>query len=359
MPWLLSQFLNKDYFVKIWHSSPLFRIATALALVFIVTFSLHSLRIPGSTAADYPCSSASSERVNINIVSGESGSSIAASLEAAGVVKSAEAYFRVAVGNPESQKVAPGNHEIDRGICATQALEQLLDASRISGLINILEGAWLSEIIPQFYSAKMTKADVASAIRNVVKPKGFTTLEGLLFPAQYSFEEGTLALQAMESMVDRAEKEMRKAGFYSSKERFTPQQLLIIASLIQAEGNTQDFTKISQVIRNRLTKGMPLQFDSTVHYVKKARGNIFLSTQSTLINSPYNTYKRYGLPPGPINNPGADALRAAVSPEPGDWLFFITVAPSDTRFTSDINEFNNWKIEYKKNLRAGKFRSDK
>ena len=359
MPWLLLQFLNKGCSVKIWHRSPLFRIATALALVFTVTFSLHSLRIPGSTAADYPCSSASTERVNINIVSGESGSSIAVSLEAAGVVKSAEAYFRVAVGNSQSQKVAPGNHEIDLGICATKALEQLLDASRITGLISIFEGAWLSEIIPQFYSAKMTKADVASAIRNVAKPKGFTSIEGLLFPAQYSFEEGTLALPAIQSMVDRAEKEMRRAGFYSSKEKFTPQQFLIIASLVQAEGNTQDFTKISQVIRNRLTKGMPLQFDSTVHYVKKSRGSVFLSTQSTLINSPYNTYKRYGLPPGPINNPGADALRAAVNPELGDWLFFITVAPSDTRFTSDINEFNNWKIEYKKNLRAGKFRSDK
>ena len=92
---------------------------------------------------------------------------------------------------------------------------------------------------------------------------------------------------------------------------------------------------------------------------RKTRGSIFLSTQSTLLNSPYNTYRKYGLPPGPINNPGADALRAAVNPTPGDWLYFITVAPFDTRFTSDINQFNDWKVEYKKNLRAGKFRSEK
>ncbi len=134
--------------------------------------------------------------------------------------------------------------------------------------------------------------------------------------------------------------------------------MLIIASLVQAEGNTEDFAKISQVIRNRLTKGMPLQFDSTVHYVKKTRGSIFLSTQSTLLNSPYNTYRKYGLPPGPINNPGSDAMRAAVNPTPGDWLYFITVAPFDTRYTSDISQFNDWKVEYKKNLRAGKFRSN-
>jgi UPF0755 protein len=104
---------------------------------------------------------------------------------------------------------------------------------------------------------------------------------------------------------------------------------------------------------------MPLQFDSTVHYIKKLRGNIFLSTQSTLISSPYNSYKRYGLPPGPINNPGLSAMRAAMNPKPGNWIYFITVAPSDTRFTDNLDEFNAWKVEYKKNLRAGLFGSSR
>jgi UPF0755 protein len=150
---------------------------------------------------------------------------------------------------------------------------------------------------------------------------------------------------------------MNAAGFYKGNQKFTPQQLLTIASLIQAEGKLQDFTKISQVIRNRLVKGMPLQFDSTVHYVKKSRGNIFLSTQGTLINSPYNTYRKYGLPPGPINSPGRQAMNATLNPEPGNWLYFITVAPSDTRFTDNLEQFNTWKSEYKKNLRNGLFRS--
>jgi UPF0755 protein len=158
-------------------------------------------------------------------------------------------------------------------------------------------------------------------------------------------------------MVSRANEEMLSAGFYESREKFTPAQFLTIASLIQAEGKLQDFTKISQVIRNRLVKGMPLQFDSTIHYVKKSRGNIFLSTQGTLINSPYNTYRKYGLPPGPINNPGRQAMNAALNPEPGNWLYFITVAPSDTRFTDNLEQFNIWKLEYKKNLRNGLFRS--
>ena len=345
--------------MKLWSNSPVFRALVSLGLVGVVTFSLHFLRVPGSSAPDFPCGSPSQTRANINIAAGESGSEIAQSLFEAGVVKSPESYFRVAVGDPRSQKVAPGNHEIDLNLCASEALNQLLDSSRITGLINIFEGAWLSEILPQFYAANFSKSDVSSALNKVVKPSGFSSIEGLLFPAQYSFATDTSAKVALQSMINRAAKEMNAAGFFSSKEKFTPQQLLIIASLVQAEGNTEDFAKISQVIRNRLVKGMPLQFDSTVHYVKKTRGSIFLSTQSTLLNSPYNTYRKYGLPPGPINNPGADALRAAVNPTPGDWLYFITVAPFDTRFTSDINQFNDWKVEYKKNLRAGKFRSEK
>jgi UPF0755 protein len=100
---------------------------------------------------------------------------------------------------------------------------------------------------------------------------------------------------------------------------------------------------------------MPLQMDSTVHYIESKRGDIFLSTKSTLVNSPFNTYRRTGLPPAPIGNPGRNAMLAAVSPTPGDWLYFITVAPGDTRFTKSFDEFNSWKLIYKANLRAGKF----
>ena len=175
--------------------------------------------------------------------------------------------------------------------------------------------------------------------------------------AQYSFDTSTAVSTIIEEMVLRSEREMKSAGIFTSKEKYTPAQLLTIASLVQAEGDQQDFAKISQVVRNRLVKGMPLQFDSTVHYVKESRGSVFLSTESTLLNSPYNTYRRYGLPPGPINNPGSKAMYAATHPETGPWLFFITVAPGDTRFTESIDEFNNWKVLYKKNLRAGKFGS--
>lgn len=336
----------------------LVRVTFGLLLGALFTVGVHALRTGPNTAPDYACVENGPEVV-VHIPSGASGVEMARALFRSGVVKSSESYFRIAVGDPRSSQVAPGDHRLTAKNCSRNVLVQLLDSKRIVGLINIKEGMWLSEILPQMTSAGFSANDLSSALKQVKKPKGFTTLEGLLFPAQYSFDKETTALEAFSSMVDRSELEMREAGFFAGQSKFSPQELLIIASLLQAEGTKNDFTKISQVIRNRLRVGMPLQFDSTVHYIKKSRGNIFLSTQGTMINSPYNTYRKYGLPPGPINNPGQDAMKAALNPEPGDWLYFITVAPSDTRFTDNLTEFNRWKVEYKKNLRNGLFRSGK
>jgi UPF0755 protein len=110
------------------------------------------------------------------------------------------------------------------------------------------------------------------------------------------------------------------------------------------------------VIYNRLAIDMPLQMDSTVHFIMNVRGDIFLSRNSTKLKSPYNTYQRYGLPPGPIGSPGSAAMEASLNPVVGDWLYFITVAPGDTRFTSNFDQFNTWKALYIKNRNAGAFK---
>jgi UPF0755 protein len=334
-------------------------VGLACVAVFVLTFGLYVVRNLDSSAPDFSCAAKSEEEVLIKVDAGEAGSSIGASLAKAGVIKSSEAYFRLAVADARAALVAPGTHRLQKNLCVADSLEQLLDSKRIVGLINISEGMWVSEVLPQMYASGFTQEAVKSALKTLNKPRGFDQIEGLLFPAQYSFAQSTSASDALSAMISRSEKEMRSAGFYSSNTGYTPTQLLVIASLIQAEGGERDFTKVSQVVRNRLKKGMPLQFDSTVHYVMQSRGSIFLSTKSTLLTSSYNTYRKYGLPPGPINNPGSAAMRAAVTPLQGDWLYFITVAPGDTRFTADLEEFNKWKYEYKKNLRAGKFRSQK
>ena len=311
-----------------------------------------------TVAPDFPTNMmiADQSEVVIDIPNGSTGSEIAQLLFENEVIKSSEAFFRVAVGDKRSEKIAPGNHRISQNISALQALEQLLDADRIPNLIRVIEGGWKSEVVTELVAYGFNKQEINKALAQVVLPKGFTDSEGLLFPAQYSFAKGTSALQAVQAMVDRFTAEPVAQQLLMGDDKFTASELLTIASIVQAEGGEKDFAKVSQVIRNRLKIGMPLQMDATVHFVKKLRGQIFLSSQSTLINSPYNTYKKYGLPPGPIGSPGVAAMTAALQPASGDWLYFVTVAPGDTRFTNSFDEFNTWKALYVKNRKAGAFK---
>jgi len=335
---------------------PLFRVTAALIASVLVIYLLSIIKSGPNTAADFDCSSDPGQQsASIDVASGETGLEIARELFEKDVTASSEVFFRLAVTDPKAALIAPGVHIIDTQICAQTALEQLLDSKRIAGLIAVAEGAWVSEVKKLFTKAGYPQDEVKAAFANADVPKPFTRLEGLLFPAQYSFAQGTEADVALKEMIARGLAEVVKAGFLLESSKYSPQQLLTIASIIQAEGGDGDFTKVSRVIYNRLRIGMPLQMDSTVHFIMESRGNIFLSTKSTMINSPYNTYRKYGLPPGPIGNPGREAMKAALSPAPGDWLYFITVAPQDTRFTNSLEEFNTWKAIYKKNLRAGKF----
>lgn len=335
------------------------RTSRVLIFLFIsaiaVLATVYLLRPGIASAPDFDCGSTSKKTVLIDVGAGESGDSIARDLFAAGVTKSSAAFFRVAVGDERSARIAPGVHKIEVELCAQEALEQLLDSARISNLLSVIEGAWNSEIKNSLVEIGFKRDAIDRAFSSAELPQGYWNLEGLLFPAQYSFDSATAVVDVLSAMISRGERERELSGISDGEGKFSPQELLIIASLVQAEGDEQDFTKISQVVRNRLKIGMPLQFDSTVHYIKGVRGSVFLSTKSTLINSPYNTYKRYGLPPGPINNPGAAAMYAAAHPTSGDWLYFITVAPGDTRFTRSYDEFGGWKVLYKKNLRDGKF----
>ncbi|NDB50497.1 MAG: endolytic transglycosylase MltG, partial [Actinobacteria bacterium] len=138
-------------------------------------------------------------------------------------------------------------------------------------------------------------------------------------------------------------------------EGFSRRDLLIISSLVESEGTPDVFAKVARVIYNRLDKGMKLQFDSTVHYIFDRRGEIALSLKDTQVQNRYNTFVYEGLPPGPIGSPTRAAIEATLNPADGDWLYFVTVLPNETRFTSSYDEFLRFKAEYKRNYANGAF----
>jgi len=337
--------------------SSLKRLVAAGLVIALFTFSLFLVRSQSSSAPDFNEVQSVQDlpEVIVEIPNGATGSQIATILFDSGIVKSSQAYFRVAVGDARSQKVAPGSHRMTLKISARQALDQLLDPDRIPNLIRVAEGAWKSEVEKAFITFGFTKQEVSKAFSSLKLPQGFSKSEGLIFPAQYSFPQGTSAQVAAQSMIDRFSEDPYGRKLLQGNKDFSAQQLLTIASIVQAESTNEDFSKVARVIYNRLKIGMPLQMDSTVHYIMQARGDIFLSRKSTTLNSPYNTYKKFGLPPGPISSPSSDAIKATLEPIQGDWLYFITVAPGDTRFTASFDEFSSWKVEYTKNRKAGAF----
>ena len=337
--------------------SSLKRLIGAGLVILLFTFSLFLMRSQSSSAPDFNDAQSVQDlpEVIVEIPNGATGSQIATILFDSGIVKSSQAYFRVAVGDARSQKVAPGSHRMTLKISARQALDQLLDPDRIPNLIRVAEGAWKSEVEKAFITYGFTQQEVKKAFSLLKLPKGFSKSEGLIFPAQYSFPQGTSAQAAAQSMIDRFSDDPYGRKLLQGNKDFSAQQLLTIASIVQAESTNEDFSKVARVIYNRLKIGMPLQMDSTVHFIMQARGDIFLSRKSTTLNSPYNTYRKFGLPPGPISSPSSDAIKATLEPIQGDWLYFITVAPGDTRFTASFDEFSSWKVEYTKNRKAGAF----
>ena len=164
--------------------------------------------------------------------------------------------------------------------------------------------------------------------------------EGYLFPATYPLGKKATPESLLSFMVDTANKKFNGAPIAAGAQRnaMNVYQAVTVASIVQAEAATkQDMGKVARVIFNRLERGMPLQMDSTINYALN-RSTLDTTQQDTRLDSPYNSYQRMGLPPTPIANPGEEAMRAAINPTPGDWLYFVTVKPGDTRFTASYEE---------------------
>ncbi|MFZ3572042.1 endolytic transglycosylase MltG [Streptomyces sp. BH097] len=229
-----------------------------------------------------------------------------------------------------------------------------------SRVLTIPEG-WRSG---QVYEAVDKALDVPAGTTKKAAPKAHLKLpgdaggnaEGYLFPATYPLDSGSTPQSVLSYMVDTANKRFGGSGTTAGAERnaVNPYQRVIIASIVQAEAdNKEDMGRVARVIYNRLDHDMPLQMDSTINYAL-GRSTLDTTHDDTKINNPYNTYARKGLPPTPIGNPGEQAMRAASSPASGDWLYFVTVKPGDTRFTADLAVQEKNVAEFNKNQAKAK-----
>jgi len=325
-------------------------VAGGSAWLFAVRPMMASLNAPD----DYPGPGTGS--VAVRIPPGATGTDIATLLQQSGVVKTAKAYRAVAADNPNSGNIQPGTYALKQHMTSQAALQALLDpTSRLVKKLTIPEGSRLKDILAKMVSdLGMKQADVQAAAKDTsalglpAEAKG--NLEGYLFPSTYAVEPGTSAEDLLREMVDHTLGQLEGLGVPAKDVH----RVLTLSSLVQAEGrHPADMGKIARVLVNRLAKKQPLQLDTTVHY---ALGKFTVATTEaeTRVKSPYNTYIHLGLPPGPIGSPGLVAIKAALKPTPGPWMYFVATNPStgETGFAVTEAEFAKLKAQYETWQRA-------
>ncbi|MBW1604148.1 endolytic transglycosylase MltG [Streptomyces sp. JJ66] len=299
-----------------------------------------------ASAPDY--SGTGTGEVTVEIPQGAIAADMAKILAGEDVVKSEAAFIEASDENKASRSIQPGIYTLRKQMSAAEAIKLMLDPASQTGLI-IPEGLRATQIYQlideQTGSPEGTTEELAQSADLGLPAWAGGKIEGFLFPSRYSVSQDSDPQTVLKNMVGRAKDEFDSVNLESEAAKLdrTPYEILIIASLIQAEAQeADDFGKVSQVIYNRLqpdnteTNGK-LDFDSTINYAL-GRSTLDVSVEDTGLDDPFNTYRNPGLPPTPIDNPGHQAIEAALHPTEGPWYYFVTVKPGDTRFTETYKE---------------------
>jgi len=279
--------------------------------------------------ADFEAGMAEGE-ATISIVSGDTGSSISETLYEAGVTKTPDAFYDYLISTVQDPPFQPGVYTLKKKMTSAAALEALLDpANKRENTAQLPEGLTVDQTLPRLADGIGIPLEEFEAA--VADPSAYgvaaDSLEGWLFPATYTFDPGVTAQDVIGTLVDRTVQSLDAAEVPADRR----QEILTIASIIQREGRTQDFDKVSRVIQNRLSPENQetfgkLEMDSTAQYGygEMHDGTASSSQEALDDDNPWNTYVHTGLPAGPISNPGDAAIDAAMHPAEGPWLYFVT-----------------------------------
>jgi UPF0755 protein len=280
--------------------------------------------------------------VDVRVNDGDSLRTIAGTLVTADVIASSKPFETAAKANPAATGIQPGVYTLHKQMSGRSALDLLLDpASRVLSKVTIPEGMTAEQVLQRLSEQAglpldQLQAAVADPTELGLPAYANGQIEGFLFPATYDIEPGDTPVAVLSQLVAGTVRVLDDLQIPEDKRL----SVLTEASIVQAEaGNVEDMGKVARVLDNRLADGMPLQLDTTVNYANGKSG-ITTTSADRQNPSPYNTYVHTGLPPGPISNPGEEALRAVLNPTPGDWRFFVVVNPDtgETRFAVTADE---------------------
>ena len=316
--------------------------------------------------------------VVIQVHPGDSTTAIGNTLQDQNVVATSQAFVDAASGNAAISAIQPGFYKVRTEIPAANAVNRLADPANRVGRLVIPEGRQLDDTRDVATDAVtdgiFTLISNASCVdldgdRTCVAAQGLSDiaaaadpatlsvpawatdavvalgadhrrLEGLIAPGTWNIDPSAEPQEILATLISASTAQYEESGLLETATalNISPYEVLTVASLVQREALPQDFSKVARVIYNRLAEQRTLEFDSTVNYpldlveVATTDGDRGQAT-------PWNTYVRPGLPATPICSPGQPALAAAEQPEPGDWLYFVTVdLQGTTLFTREYEQ---------------------
>lgn len=351
---------NRDWKKIAYHGRSAFAVLLSLAVLvgsgWFVVSKASSAYSEWKTADDFAAGAGLAE-VQITIPEGASGSDIGDELVEKGVVKSRKGFMKAFAKNEEAQTIQAGTYKLRTQISADQAVEMLLDPkSVVRNQVTVPEALRMKD---QFaVLSKKTKIPVAQFEAAAKDPQALglpeyaKSAEGFLFPQTYEIGQNPTAKSILTLMAKQyvtVAKELDLEG--GAKELdLTPIEVMTVASILEAEALPKDMPMVAGIIYNRLEDGERLELDSTSYYATGTPLGKKLPANFKEQDSPYNTYKAYGLPPGPIGAPGAAAIKAALNPTESDYKFWVTVnyETGETKFSETYDEHLKYVAEWEK-----------
>ncbi len=298
--------------------------------------------------------------IEVEIPMGSNLSSIANTLQEKGIIKDARIFKYYTKFKNESQFQA-GNYTMNQSMTLDEIIESLKtgkvyreplftltipEGLTLEQIANIIEkntdytaDEFLSKVTDEKFIQNMIGTYPETITEEVLEGNIRYALEGYLYPATYSFYEEKPSLEGIvTTMISQTEEVMKGYSALLQERQLTVHELLTFASLLEEEATAQtDRETIASVFYNRLNIDMPLQTDPTVLYALGSHKDQVLY-EDLEVDSPYNTYVIYGLPPGPIANAGKTSIEAALNPTDTEYLYFLADKEGINHFAKTYEE---------------------
>jgi len=322
------------------------KIAAVIGIIFLLIFFYICFEVY------IPLNPGSNETVTFTVQKGWSDDEIAVNLQKLGIIRSSYFFKFYAIVSLKHSQLQAGEYSLSPKMSAYEIANKMAQGDVIREKVVILEGWDIKDIgkyleskgiCKQNYFVSLAKKDYSDEFNFLEdKPKD-ADLQGYLFPDSYEITEKESCEDILSAMLANFDQKLTPALRAEIKNQKKPIfDIVTMASLLEKEVSTlPDKEIVSGILWKRMSISMPLQLDSTIIYITD---NPDISVKDKQINSPYNTYKYYGLPKGPISNPGIDSITAAIYPKATNYWYYLT--DGKTIFSETLEQHNAAKAKY-------------